>query len=299
MKFGVSLYSYYGSLNRGLIKEDELVKKSKELGFEAIEAVDFVNFNCPDSEKLSKAKALKDEADAAGLPITSLAVSADFINGSDGDLEAEVEKAKSWIDVAEALGVTRMRVDMTQGYARDSGNYKSFDSLLPTLVKATRAVADYAKTKDIIVMTENHGFFSQDSERVEKLCNEVSHTHFALLCDIGNFICADENPALAVTRVAPYTKYVHVKDFIVKPYSDATPGEGFFRSRGGNFLRGTIVGHGNIPVKHCLYQLRKSGYNDFVSIEFEGLEESVMALQIGLANLKRYDAEIDAMLANE
>lgn len=96
-----------------------------------------------------------------------------------------------------------MRHDITQGYARGSGKYQSYDSLLPTLAQATREVTEYAAAKGVVTMTENHGFFSQDSERVEKLYTAVGHPNFGLLCDMGNFLCADEDPAQAVARLGP------------------------------------------------------------------------------------------------
>ncbi len=293
MKFGASLYSFYGSLTKGLIKEEELIGTLKELGFDAAEVVDFVNLNCESDKIMEKCASLKAEAQKHGIMLSALAIGSDFICGSDGSTDEEIKRVKHMVDCAEALGVNKMRMDMTRGYPIDSSEFKSFDALLPTLANAAREIAEYAKDKGILIMTENHGFFSQDSRRVEKLYDAVNHPNFALLCDIGNFLCADEDPALAVTRVAPYSRYVHVKDFIVKPYSCDDPGEGSFRSRGGNFLRGTVLGHGNVPVKHCLRQLMACGYDDVISIEFEGLEESVEALRIGLANIKRFVAEIE------
>ena len=65
-------------------------------------------------------------------------------------------------------------------------------------------------------MVENHGFFCQDSDRVELLVNKVAHKNFGLLVDMGNFLCVDEDPAVAVGRCAPYAFNVHVKDFIKK-----------------------------------------------------------------------------------
>ena len=62
--------------------------------------------------------------------------------------------------------------------------------------------------------------------------------------------------------------------------------------RGGKYLRGTIVGHGNVPIKQCMYQLKRAGYDDCISIEFEGMEPVFDALRIGLANLKKYWAEV-------
>ena len=132
----------------------------------------------------------------------------------------------------------------------------------------------------------------QDSERVEKLYAAVDNKNFGPPGHIVIVLCADEDPASAFARVAPYAYYVHAKDFIVKPFTDADPGEGSFRSRGGKYLRGTIVGHGNVPIKQCMYQLKRAGYDDCISIEFEGMEPVFDALRIGLANLKKYWAEV-------
>ena len=92
-------------------------------------------------------------------------------------------------------------------------------------------------------------------------------------------------------RVAPYAKYVHAKDFIWKSYKDADPGEGAFRTRAGNFLRGTIVGHGNVPVQQCLHILKAAGFDGAMALEFEGVEDPFTALRIGLCNLRLYWAQ--------
>ena len=39
-------------------------------------------------------------------------------------------------------------------------------------------------------MIENHGYFCQDSDRVERIITGVSHKNFGALIDIGNFLCA-------------------------------------------------------------------------------------------------------------
>ncbi|MCH5353634.1 MAG: sugar phosphate isomerase/epimerase [Acutalibacter sp.] len=292
MKYSVSLYSFFSAIRKGTLTPMECIGKAKELGFDAIEIVDFVNANCPPEEMPQRAKEIREEADKYGLEISSVAIGADFLNGSGGDTAKEVERVKQYVDFTAALGAPRMRHDVTHGFSPDSGKSSSYDSVIPALVPPIREVAEYAAQKGVMTMTENHGFFSQDSDRVEKLYNAVNHPNFALLCDMGNFMCADEDPALAVARVAPYVKYVHAKDFVWKSFYDADPGEGAFRTRAGNFLRGTIIGHGNVPVKQCLHVLKAAGYNDTVAIEFEGMEDPIDALRIGLANLKRYWEEV-------
>jgi sugar phosphate isomerase/epimerase len=137
-------------------------------------------------------------------------------------------------------------------------------------------------------MVENHGYFAQDSDRMEKLVAAVAHDNFGILCDMGNFLCVDEDPILAVSRVAPYAFLAHVKDFHVKSGSQPHPGEGFFGTRGGNHLRGAIVGHGEVPVQQCLRILQNAGYGGYVSIEFEGLEDPLLGISYGLKNLRHY-----------
>lgn len=287
MKFSVSLYSFYSALQSGELTLLQCVAKAKELGFDAIEAVDFVMGAKTPEEMADKARELKAEADKYGLPVSSFAVSADLLNGQDGsgDVQKEIARVKKMVDIAEILGAPRMRHDITFG---QKGSPRSYAALVPQLAESVREIADYAAGKGILTMTENHGTFSQDSQRVELLYNTVNHPNFALLCDIGNFLCADENPALAVARVAPYTRYVHAKDFIVKPFTDPDPGEGAFQTRSGNYLRGTVIGHGNVPVKQCLHILKAAGYDDTIAIEFEGMEPAVTAIRIGLDNLKKY-----------
>lgn len=290
MKFSVSLYSFFPALRAGELTLMDCVDKAKEMGFDAIEAVDFV-MGCPPEEMPEKARELKAKADACGLAISSFAVSADLLNGRDGsgDTQKEIDRVKGMVDIAAIMGAPKMRHDITFG---QKGSPRSYAALAPQLAESVREIAEYAQSKGVLTMTENHGTFSQDSERVELLYNTVNHPNFALLCDIGNFTCADEDPATAVARVAPYVKYVHAKDFIIKSYYDNDPGEGAFQTRSGNYLRGTIIGHGNVPVKQCLHILKKAGYDDTIAIEFEGMEPPLTAIRIGLANLKKYWEEV-------
>lgn len=291
MKFSVSLYSFFKSIKSGALTPTQCIAKAKELGFDAIELVDFVNIDCEPEEMMTRAAELRAEAERCGLEISSVAVGANLLQPNEEALQAEIARIKSYVDFAAAVGAPRMRHDITFGFP-EGEKFTSYDKILERVVGTVREIADYAQSKGVMTMTENHGMISQDSERVEKLYNEVNHDNFALLCDIGNFTCADEDPSLAVARIAHYVKYVHAKDFIIKSFYDANPGEGAFQTRAGNYLRGTIIGHGNVPVKQCLRTLKAAGYDDTIAIEFEGMEDPIDALRIGLANLKRYWDEV-------
>ena len=290
MIFGVSSYSYSRLVRSGALKQIEVIQAAKEDGFEALE---FSTIAVPEGTALADfAHELRAESDKVGIPVANYTIGADFINGSNGDLAAEIERVKGEVDIAEILGAPGMRHDATFGYKADHIGSRGFDDALPRLVEGCRAVTEYAASKGIKSMVENHGFFSQDSVRIEKLMNAVNHANFGVLVDIGNFYCVDENAGEAVGRLGGHIFHAHAKDFHIKSGSGFNPGEGWFMTRGGNLLRGAIIGHGDVPILQALRALARNGYDGVLSIEFEGMEDVRESLRLGLANLRRLVASI-------
>lgn len=277
MKTAISSYSFAYLINHCGETQLSVIKKAKELGFDAIEFTDL----CPPENVTQKeyAKMIKEEAERVGIEISCYSVSADLLSGSDGDLEKEIEKVKEKVDIAAELGVTLMRYDATFNFHGERG-YRGFINVVDRLAEGCRKITEYAATKGIKTMVENHGFFCQDSDRVELLVNTVAHDNFGLLIDMGNFMCADEDPALAVSRCAPYAFNVHVKDFIFKSGTEGGVA-GFLQTRAGNYIRGTIAGHGVVPVRQCVTALKRVGYDGYLTLEFEGLERIEEALKLG------------------
>lgn len=284
MKIGVSSYSFSRLVNSGVMNPLDVIPKAVELGFEGIE---FAGFTLQEGESaLAFAEKARAVCEKYGLAITNYPIGADFIQGSDGDLTAEIERIKEEVRIAHALGAPGMRHDATRGFPTDHIGAKSFDAALPRLTEGCLAVTEFAAELGVRTMVENHGYFCQDSDRVEKLICAVNHPNFGALVDIGNFACADEESTSAVARLAPYTFHVHAKDFHIKSGMLPFPGEGWFKSRAGNYLRGAIIGHGEIPIMQCLNILKASGYDGPLSIEFEGMEDPIQGITLGLQNLK-------------
>jgi len=290
MKIGVSSYSFSRLVKAGQLTQLEVIAKAKEIGFDSIE---FSTLSLPEGETpLSFAPQVKEECDRVGIEITNYTIGADFLNGGGGDWQAETERLKDEVRVAQILGAPGMRHDATYGVGPNHVGPRGFDDALPTLAKGCRAVAEFAADLGVKTMVENHGFFCQDSERVEKLANATNHPNFGILIDMGNFVCADEDPPKAVGRLIPYAFHVHAKDFHIKPGTVSDPGPGWFHSRGENYLRGAIIGHGDVPIVQCLRIMKKANFQGVLSIEFEGLEEPINGISLGLANLRRYTAEV-------
>ncbi|MGI5899056.1 MAG: sugar phosphate isomerase/epimerase family protein [Christensenellales bacterium] len=286
MKISVNSYSFNSLLKSGSMALTQCVESAKELGFDAIDFTELMPRE--GMTPLELAKALRQRAGDAGIEILNYTVGADFLTGSGGDIGSEIDRVKRQVDIAAELGVKLVRHDASSGFPPGERALKSFDDALPRLAQGCFQVSEYAAGMGIKTMVENHGFFCQDSERVQKLISQTAHPNFGWLVDIGNFLCADEDPAVAVAIAAPHAFYVHAKDFHIRSGMLPSPGKGFFRSRAGNYLRGAIIGHGEVPVPQCLSILFKAGYSGPVSVEFEGLENPMTGLEIGIENLRRY-----------
>ena len=286
MKISVSSYSFHQYISAGKLSQAECIAKAREMGFDAIEFTDLI---APDYEgQLALAKELREEAEAQGLEINAYTIGANLFKGSDEANAKEVERLKGQLHVARELGAPVMRHDVCYGLSK-TGKGRSFDLMLPTIAENARKVTEYGATLGVRTCSENHGFVAQDSDRVERLFNAVAHDNYGLLVDVGNFLCVDEDPILAVSRLAPYAIHVHVKDFRWGSDEDCNRR---IMTRGANYIGGCVLGEGVVPVKQCLAILKRAGYDGYVSLEYEGVEDCMAGIPRGLANLKSFLSSI-------
>ena len=197
---------------------------------------------------------------------------------------AEFKRVCEGVRIAKILGAPVMRHDV---FSQWSKKYKNFDAALEAMVPNIRAITSYAKELGVKTMMENHGFICQDADRVERIINTVNDDNFGLLLDMGNFMCADEQSALSVSRCAHLAFHVHAKDFYYRPYETETA-EGYFRTRAGNQIKGSVIGEGVVPVEQCLHILKSKGYDGVCAIEYEGSDDCIEGITKGFHNLKKF-----------
>ena len=287
MKISVSSYSFSQYIRQGKLTQLDCVAKAKEMGFDGIEFTDLNGANL--EEQKAYAAEIKAEADRVGIEIVSYTIGGCLYKETREEMDAEVARLKCQVEVAAILGAKTMRHDVCYQLTK-SGDGRSFDMMLPYIADNAREITAYAQTLGVKTCTENHGYIAQDSDRVERLFNTVHHENYGLLVDMGNFVCADENPQTAVSRVAPYAIHVHAKDML---YRSEPTGDGWGMTRACNFFKGTVVGEGDVPVKKCLQILKRAGYDGYVSIEFEGSGDCIEGIGRGLNNLRKMIAALD------
>ena len=276
MKIGVSSYSFSKYMQQTGADYFAVCDLAKKMGYDAIEFIDLSLEVQPADSLAELAKAIRRHCEEIDLPIAAYTVGADFLRPDEA--RAVMEK----VDIADALGAKVLRHDAAWSLPEGMDWRELIEKIAPDI----RRVTEYAAQKGIRTCTENHGYILQDAERVETLIRTVNHPNYGWLVDMGNFLCADDQPVHAVPIAAPYAFHVHVKDFLYKPADAENPGQGWFPSRNGSYLRGTVAGHGVVPIRRCLQTLKSAGYDGVVSYEFEGMEENLPALEAALAFLR-------------
>ncbi|RKP46719.1 sugar phosphate isomerase/epimerase [Cohnella endophytica] len=287
MKFGISTYCFWQAMQAGELDVVQAIGLIAEMGGEHVEIVPLGYDLTANPELIGL---IKNKAAEAGIEVSNYAIGANFAGLDDQAFEQEIERVKREVDIAAALGAKLMRHDVANSEDR---SIKQFNRDLPKLAEACRRIADYAAQYGITTSVENHGYYVQASDRVQALIHAVDRPNFRTTLDIGNFVCVDEDPVVAVRSNIPYASIVHAKDFYRRP-SVADPGEGWFRSSGGAYLRGAIVGHGDLDIRAALTIVRDSGYDGYLSIEFEGMEPCVSATKLALNNAKRIWKQIES-----
>ncbi len=281
IKTCVSSYSFGWHADKSQLGIMGVIEKAKELGFDGIE------FTENEFTTLDKAHLIREKCEEVGITPVNFCIGGNLALENEDELNREIARIKEMIDISSLMGVPMMRHDVA--YCPFKRTYNTgYDAAIPYIARGAREIAEYAESKGIRTMTENHGFFSQDALRVEKLINAVNHRNFGALIDIGNFMCADEDPSHSVGIMTPYAFHVHCKDFYFKSGAEISPGDGWIVTRSGNYLRGSIIGFGSGKAAQSIGVLKRSGFDGYMSIEFEGGDDVFWALEQSLKNLKRF-----------
>lgn len=295
MKLGLSSYSLDREIRNGNMTLFEAIEWAAANGAECMEFVPFAfKFEDPETHVIDTdlIKQVRRHAADAGIEICNYSVLADLLKDGE-EQEKEIARVCHEVDIAAELGVPRMRHDIS-AFRRPLGEntLEHFDRLLPKMIDATKRITEHAKKRGVKTLIENHGFFVNGCDRVERVLNGVNHENYGLLLDTGNIVCVDEDPTVAAALLASRCEMVHLKDFYIRHRDpgDTTQfdcGGHWFRSRGGKYLRGAILAQGDLDVYACLKALKDAGYNGHIAIEFEGMEDAKYASAVSLQNARR------------
>jgi len=259
-KLSLAQWSLHKAIQSGELNPIDFAQKAKELGFEGIEYVNQL-YNKelekgPDPKKAMQNLLETLKAKSEAYTIENLIIMVD----GEGDLavidqqeqDKAVENHKKWVDAAQFLGCHSIRVNLFGN--RDPKLWHEAS------VRGLQKLSDYAVTKNINIIVENHGWLSSNASLLAAVMKKVNRPNCGTLPDFGNFCLEVEEGKRWGNCLKWYPRYQGVEEMM--PYAKAVSAKSHDFDSNGNETK--------TDYKKMLEIIKKSGYTGFIGVEYEG-----------------------------
>jgi sugar phosphate isomerase/epimerase len=193
LKISLNAYSFNNPLLKGLMTISDLLAYCVRIGFDGVDLTGYYFPGYPAVPSDDFIYEVKREAFKLGLGICSTGVRNDF-TWSDPVKRAEEKKlVKEWIDVAEKLGATFIRI-FTGNLSKEENTW---EEKLKWIVEDIIECAEYGKKHGIMVAIQNHNDYLKTAVDVDRLFKLVNHKWVGLMLDIGSYHSPDPYSEIA------------------------------------------------------------------------------------------------------
>ncbi len=260
-KLSLAQWSLHKAMQSGEIDPMDFAQKANELGFEGIEYVSQLYTKelkkDPDPKKAMQTllEALKVKSEEHNIQNLIIMVDGegDLAVIDDTKRNESVENHKKWVDAAQFLGCHSIRVNLF-----GTNDPKQW---IDVATDGLGKLSDYAATKNINVIVENHGYLSSNASLLVEVMKKVNKPNCGVLPDFGNFCLEREGgERWGAKCIKEYPKYQGVEEMM--PYAKAVSAKSYDFNAEGNET--------TIDYKKMLEIIKKSGYDGFIGVEYEG-----------------------------
>ena len=238
----------------------EMVDYAYSHGIQYLETLNLLDLATPD---LKVAAELKAYADSKGISFPCVSVGLSLV---DEDRKEAVETVKQYADVARILGSPYLHHTIALNFSEPQKIADHFETYYSRGLEAVREIFDYAATLGIRTIYEDQGFLFNGRETFTRFLKDVDR-NVGVVADFGNIQFVDEDVENFIPAFADRIVHVHAKDYIVTPGGSREKEADEYTSRGGNYLKGCLIGEGSVHTEAAFQALQAMGYKGFVALE--------------------------------
>jgi len=264
IKISLAQWSFHKALMDNKMDNLDFATKAGALGFDGVEYVNqFFKDKAQDTAYLAQ---MTQKAKAAGVVQLLIMVDGEgYLGDADDAKRTEaINNHHKWVDAAAFLGCHSIRVNAHgEGTAEEVAKYA---------VDGLSKLSDYAATKNINVLVENHGGYSSNGTWLAGVMAAVNKPNCGTLPDFGNFCVKRQDGKMWDSPcIEEYDKYKGVGELM--PYAKAVSAKSY------DF--GELGFETTIDYLKMIGIVKDAGYKGFIGVEYEGSrlneEEGVVA----------------------
>lgn len=260
----------------------EMVDYAYAHGISHLETLNILDLATPD---LQVAQDLKAYADSKGITFPCVSVGISLV---DDDQAAAIETVKRYADVAKILGSPYLHHTIALNFSDPKYIADNFELFYNRGLTAVREIFDYAAQLGIRTIYEDQGFVFNGRKAFSRFLKDVDR-NVGVVADFGNIQFVDEHVEDFIPAFADRIVHVHAKDYIVTAGDSRAVEPGEYTSRGGNYLRGCLIGEGSVSTDAAFRALQTIGYKGFVALEGDPIgPDEEASFQKNLETVTRY-----------
>ncbi len=204
IKAGIAAYSYRDRLTgkkAPAMTITEFVRVAAETGWDGVE---LTSYYFPNPITASFLADLKRLCFVNGLQVAGASVGNVFTHPSGPARDAEIERVRTWLHHAAALGAPVLRV-----FAGAPQAGQRSEDAERCCIECLEACAHTAAETGVMLALENHGGIVAEAEGILRIIKAVRSPWCAVNLDTGNFRTPD--PYRDIALCAPYAVTTHLK----------------------------------------------------------------------------------------
>jgi len=247
MKLSIAMHSLDSYYREGKIDIPRFIEFCEQLGVEGVELVDSYWKNQETEIKVVQKALAERNLDLAAYTIVN-----DFGHLQKEKKKQQIEYVKKSIDIAAELRSPLIRIFGGKIHKETI----SKKEVLNLVLDALDPCLSYAAANNVILAIENSATVPGNSWEVKSILKTFNSEFLKATVDTANFLDVGEDPLTGVRSLIPYAAHFHLKDRKKIGKDEEEPG-----------YIDCVLGEGVIDFPQILTEIKKSGYQNFLSIE--------------------------------
>jgi L-ribulose-5-phosphate 3-epimerase len=247
---GCCAYSYGKYLEAGQMTMEDFILKAVEL---EVVGVDMTAYWLKSKEP-AYLHNLRHLAFKHGILFSGAACGTEMCEPNASKRAALVTEIGQWVDVAELLGVSHLRVfggQLPHGATMAQGK--------DWVVEVMKPACDYAARKGVTLGIESHHGITSMAADIIEILHRVDSPYARCNLDITHF---PKDPYVQIEALIPYATMTHIRDHFDEPKPDP------------------------IDLERVWQMFAKGGYQGFMAAEYESKEDPAAGVPKLLAKIK-------------